>query len=155
MEAGLKLAPATRVTFEPAAEADAHALATLRVQAMRASLERVGRFDPARARARFVDAWRAEHTRHVLADGERVGCVVVRPADGGLMLDHLYVRPGFQGRGIGAAVLADVFAHADARGCGVRVGALRDSDANRFYVRHGFQLVERGEWDNYYRRPPR
>ena len=155
MEAGLTLARAARITFEPAAEADADALAALRVDAMRESLERVGRFDPTRARTRFLDAWRAEHTRHVLADGVRVGCVVVRPADGGLMLDHLYVRPGFQGRGIGAAVLADVFAHADARGCGVRVGALRDSDANRFYVRHGFQLVERGEWDNYYRRSPR
>jgi len=32
----------------------------------------------------------------------------------------------------------------------MRVGALRDSDSNRFYARHGFQLVERGEFDNYY-----
>jgi GNAT superfamily N-acetyltransferase len=155
VEAGLTRARAARVTFEPAAEADAAALAALRVDAMRESLERVGRFDPARARARFLDAWRAEHTRHVLADGQRVGCVVVRPIDGGLLLDHLYVQPGFQGRGIGAAVLSDIFAQADARGCGVRVGALRDSDANRFYARHGFQLVERTEWDNHYRRPPR
>ena len=155
MEAGLSPTCVARVSFEPAVEADAPALADLRVAAMRTSLERIGRFDAARARTRFLDAWRAEQTRHVVVDGQRVGCVVVRPIDGGLLLDHLYVHPAFQGRGIGAAVLADVFAHADARGCGVRVGALRDSDANRFYARHGFQLVERGEWDNYYRRPPR
>ncbi len=151
MEAGLS---AARVSFEPAVEADAGALAELRVAAMRASLERVARFDPARARTRFLDTWRAEHTRHVVVDGQRVGCVVLHPVDDGLLLDHLYVRPGFEGRGIGSAVLADVFAHADARGCGVRVGVLRDSDANRFYMRHGFQIVERAEWDNYYRRPP-
>jgi GNAT superfamily N-acetyltransferase len=151
VEAGLSPARGARVSFEPAAEADAHALADLRVAAMRASLEHIGRFDAARARMRFLDAWCAEQTRHVVVDGQ---CVVVRPVHGGLLLDHLYVRPGFQGRGIGAAVLADVFAHADARGCGVRVGALRDSDANRFYLRHGFQLVERGEHDNDYRRPP-
>ena len=154
MEAGLTTTRLARVSFEPAAEADAHALAELRVAAMRASLEHIGRFDPQRARTRFLDTWRADHTRHVVVDGLRVGCVVVRPIEGGLLLDHLYVRPGLQGRGIGAAVLADVFARADALGCGLRVGALRDSDANRFYARHGFQLVERGEWDNYYRRPP-
>ncbi|WP_081012134.1 GNAT family acetyltransferase, partial [Pseudomonas syringae group genomosp. 3] len=30
---------------------------------------------------------------------------------------------------------------------------LKESDSNRFYLRHGFQLVESGEFDNYYVRP--
>ena len=34
-----------------------------------------------------------------------------------------------------------------------KVGALRESDSNRFYQRHGFRLVEQGEFDNYYLRP--
>jgi GNAT superfamily N-acetyltransferase len=67
-----------------------------------------------------------------------------------LLLDHLYVRPGHQGKGIGAAVLAQVFAEADAAGLQVRVGALRGSESNRFYARHGFVQVEQGEFDNYY-----
>jgi GNAT superfamily N-acetyltransferase len=91
----------------------------------------------------------------VLADGERVGFVVVRLQDDGLLLDHLYLLPRAQGRGVGAAVLADVLARADASRLPVRVGALRGSDANRFYQRHGFELVEQGEWDNHYRRPAR
>jgi GNAT superfamily N-acetyltransferase len=150
VEAGL-----TRISFEPASDADADALADLRVAAMRESLQRVGRFDAERARTRFISTWRAEHTRQVISEGRRVGCVVVRPIDDGLLIDHLYVCPAFQGQGIGAAVLADVIAHADARGCGVRLGALRESDANRFYARHGFDLVERTEWDNLYLRPAR
>jgi hypothetical protein len=52
-------------------------------------------------------------------------------------------------------VLRDVFSSADARGQALRVSALRESDANRFYVRHGFELVERTDWDNHYRRPAR
>nr|MDP9126475.1 GNAT family N-acetyltransferase [Pseudomonadota bacterium] len=48
-----------------------------------------------------------------------------------------------------------VFASADARRRALRVGALRESDANRFYARHGFELVEHAEWDNHYRRPAR
>jgi len=121
---------------------------------MRESLERVGRFDPQRARDRFLAGFDPARTRHVLVDGRRVGFVVVRPQDDGLLLDHLYVAPLAQGRGIGAAVMADVLADADARGLPLRVGALRGSDANRFYARHGFELVEQGEWDNFYRRAP-
>jgi GNAT superfamily N-acetyltransferase len=71
-----------------------------------------------------------------------------------LELDHLYIHPGFQGRGIGSVVLRQVFAEADERGMPVLVGALKESASNRFYQRHGFALVSEGEWDNYYVRSP-
>lgn len=141
------------VSFAPAGPEDAEALALLRVEAMRASLERIGRFNLERARQRFLSSYEPGHTRHILADGRRVGFVVLRPYQGELLLDHLYVRPSAQGRGIGAAVLQHVFAQADAARLPLRVGALRESDSNRFYERHGFVLVERSEWDNHYLRP--
>lgn len=141
------------LSFAAAQASDFEALVALRIQAMRESLERIGRFDPVRARERFRSGFSPEHTRHILVGGERVGFVVVKPQSDALLLDHLYVRPGSQGQGIGAAVLAYVFAEADASALQVRVGALRDSDSNRFYARHGFQLVEQDEFDNYYVRP--
>lgn len=139
-----------QVTFKDAVASDAEPLAAIRVEAMRESLERVGRFDSQRARDRFLSTFSPAHTRHVLLSGKKVGFLVVKPEEGGLLLEHLYVRPGHQGRGIGAAVLAEVFAEADRAGCSVRVGALRESDSNRFYARHGFALVEQAEFDNYY-----
>jgi hypothetical protein len=39
---------------------------------------------------------------------------------------------------------------ANAKALPIRVGALRESDSNRFYTRHGFVLVEQGEFDNFY-----
>ncbi|AVB23280.1 GNAT family acetyltransferase [Pseudomonas avellanae] len=30
---------------------------------------------------------------------------------------------------------------------------MKKSDSNRFYIRHGFQFVKSGEFDNYYVRP--
>ena len=36
----------------------------------------------------------------------------------------------------------------------LRVGALRASAANRFYLRHGFVPDGEGEFDLYYRRAP-
>jgi GNAT superfamily N-acetyltransferase len=145
--------PGPSISFAPAGTEDAEALALLRVEAMRASLERLGRFNLERARQRFLSSFVPEHTRHIVAEGRRVGFVVVRPYQGELLLDHLYVRPSQQGRGIGAAVLQQVFAQADAARLPLRVGALRESDSNRFYERHGFVLVERSEWDNHYLRP--
>jgi GNAT superfamily N-acetyltransferase len=141
------------VQFAVAMPSDREALADLRVEAMRESLERVGRFDPARARERFLAGFVPEQTRHILVDGERVGFFVVKPHTEGLLLDHLYVRPLHQRRGIGAAVLAQVFAEAEPAGLSIRVGALRESESNEFYTRHGFIQVERSEFDNYYVRP--
>jgi GNAT superfamily N-acetyltransferase len=138
------------ITFCAAIANEGQALATLRVEAMRESLERIGRFDPVRARERFLSGFAAEYTRHIVLDGERVGFFVVKPHEQGLLLDHLYVRPDHQGKGIGAAVLTHVFAEADAAGLQVRVGALRGSESNRFYARHGFVQVEQSEFDNYY-----
>ena len=148
-------APLTPAALElvPATAADAEALVALRITAMRESLERIGRFDPQRARDRFLSTFTPEQTQHLLLQGERVGFVGVRSYQGELQLDHLYVHPAHQRRGIGAAVLARVFADADAQGLPVRVGALRGSDSNRFYQRHGFRQVEEGEWDIYYVRP--
>lgn len=143
----------TPVTLAPVAQDDLDALVTIRIEAMRESLERIGRFDPVRARERFAAGFLPAHTRHVVLGGERVGFIVVKPDADALLLDHLYVRPGSQGRGIGAAVLALVFAEADARSLPLRVGALRGSASNRFYRRHGFLLVGQGEFDTYYLRP--
>lgn len=138
------------VSFAPVQASDADALASLRLDAMRESLERVGRFDPARARARLLDGFSPEHTHWIVEGGERVGFFVLRPENKGLLLDHFYIRPACQGRGLGAAALHAIFLEADARQCELRVGALRESDSNRFYVRHGFRLVRREEFDNYY-----
>jgi GNAT superfamily N-acetyltransferase len=147
--------PGPSVALKPALQSDFEDLAALRIEAMRASLERVGRFDPVRARERLRSGFLPAHTHHIEVDGERVGFVMTRPQGDHVLLDHLYVHPRAQGKGIGGAVLAQILAEADLHALMVRVAALRDSDSNRFYARYGFQLVEQGEFDNFYVRPGR
>ena len=144
-----------RVTFEPVVRDDAEALVALRIAAMRESLERIGRFDAQRARRRFLDSFEPVLTRHVVVGGARVGFVVVRPQGDGLLLDHLYLLPSAQASGVGSEVLAHVLADADARRLPVRVIALREGAANRFYQRHGFELESHAEWDSFHVRQPR
>lgn len=142
------------VTLEPADEADAAALAEGRVAAMRESLERLGRFDPERARQRFLQGFVAAETWHVRAGGRRVGVLVLRRGADGLRLDHLYIWPEHQGRGLGAAVLRQVAAQADRERLPVRLTALKGSRSNGFYRRHGYRPAGESEWDLHYQRPP-
>lgn len=143
------------VTLVQAVETDFEELVALRIAGMRESLERIGRFDPVRARERFRANFSAPHTRHVISNGLKVGFVVVIPAQDQLLLEHLYIRPGNQGQGIRAAVLTHIFKEADDQSMPLRVGALRGSDSIRFYLCNGFEFLAEEEWDIYYLRPGR
>lgn len=136
----------------PVTEADFDTLLAIRIEAMRDCLERLGRFDPERARARLRATFRPDHTWFIERDGARIGFYAVRPDGDGLRLDHLYVVPAAQGLGVGGQVLGRLLQDADRRGLPVSVGALRGSDSNRFYRRHGFAQVSESEWDIEYLR---
>jgi GNAT superfamily N-acetyltransferase len=139
-------------SFEPVADDDFEPMLALRIAALRESLERLGRFDPARARERLQAGFAPEYMRHIVADGERIGFLTLRPAaDGTLRIEHLYIRPGCQNRGAGAWALEQAKAQALAAGQDLTLAALKQSDANRFYLRHGFAVVEEQEFDIEYR----
>lgn len=145
----------TDLKLTPAGEDDFDALLSLRLAAMRESLEKVGRFDPQRARERLSRGYLPAYTRHILKDGSLVGFVVLVPREHDWLLDHLYIHPSAQGEGVGSWVLTQVLKEADAQHKAVSVTALKHSDANRFYLRHGFVLQAEGEWDLYYLRAAR
>jgi GNAT superfamily N-acetyltransferase len=138
------------LSLEPVVDADFEAMLALRVAALRESLERLGRFDPAVARARLRSQFRPEWMQHLVLDGERVGFFSVEPGAGELRLHHLYLLPGAQGQGIGAWVLDQV----KSRGLPITLAALQGSRANNFYVRHGFKVVEVQAFDTEYRWEP-
>ena len=136
--------------LEDVIEADFDVLAGLRIAAMRDSLERIGRFDATRARERLRKSFSPQSTQFIVLGGKRIGFYALRECDGHLALDHLYIHPEHQGRGIGSAVLRLLLAKADLKGLAIKVGALRGSDSNRFYQRHGFRKISEDEWDIYY-----
>ena len=151
-------------SFVPVTEVDFDELVALRIATMRPSLERVGRFNPQTATARFRKTFRPADTRRIVVDGVGAGCVGfwVEPLDAAgvdqscaMRIEHFYIAAPFQGQGLGGAVLQRLFESAPEGVALFRVGALRDSDANRFYRRHGFVTVSEDEWDIAYERPRR
>lgn len=146
------MAPA--FVFAPAAESDFETLVALRIAALRESLERLGRFDPARARARFRATFDPATLRLVRVDGELAGCIALSRRDDAFEIEHFFVYPERQKSGLGSAVLAAILAETDAAGVAVRLGVLKHSDAARFYQRHGFKHTHSEEWDDYFERQP-
>ncbi len=140
----------SRVKFAPAAESDFEQLLAVRIAAMRESLERIGRFDPARARQRLQETFALAATWWIYLDGEPIGFYVFRRDDDGYHLDHLYIDPPCQGMGIGSLVMARLIAEANGERLPIYVGALQQSDANRFYQRHAFEKLREEQWDVYY-----
>jgi len=142
-------------TLSPVVVADFEGMVALRIEALRPSLERLGRFDPVRARERLAAGFKPEHMRHIVLAGERIGFITLCPdADAvtpALHLDHLYILPACQDQGIGTWALDWVKTTGGAQGCDVTLSALKLSDANRFYLRHGFVQVDESEFDLDYR----
>lgn len=142
--------------FAPAQASDLEALTELRLAVMAESFNRIGRFNPDRARAWFAETYRPETTRLIMVEGETAGCVAFYEVESGVLkLEHFYLDPRWQGRGLGTAILDGLLAEADAMGARVILTVLRQSDAQRLYDRRGFVETGRDDLDVYMARPPR
>lgn len=124
--------------LRPSAPTDAMWISDLRALVLRDDLERLGRFDAVRVRRRFIDAFDPALTRVIVADGVDVGSIAMRPEadESAVWVEHFYLHPEQQGRGIGSGVLAEVLA--ENAGRRIRLNVLKGSPARRLYERHGF-----------------
>ncbi|WP_157670554.1 GNAT family N-acetyltransferase [Chitinibacter sp. GC72] len=128
-------------------EADFEELLAIRIAAMRESLERIGRYDPERARQRLRANFEPTASQKIVVANQVVGFYALREEEQAYALDHLYLLPQWQGQGIGSAVLTHIRQQCSSSSKPIRLAALRDSDSNRFYQRHGFIAVAESEWD--------
>ena len=139
-------------SLRPASEADFEALLDLSVRVMREHLDRLGRFDPDRRRARMRAAFDGGGMQVLAAEDGTAGCIGVEPGAEVVELHSLYLEPARQGRGFGAAVVAHVLAQHPGRA--FRIEVLKQSPARRFWERQGFVLVDEQPYDWVLARPP-
>lgn len=148
------MTPAAAFSLEPARAGDFESLLALRLRAMRDSLMQLGRYDEARSRERLAAGFDPALTQWIVVDGRRGGFFVLKRLSHALRLEHFYIDPALQNRGVGSAVLEAICSDADAALLPVELCALKGSPANRFYLRHGFVHVGDGPWDHDYVRVP-
>lgn len=139
--------------WRPGSVGDGPALAELRAEVLRDSLERLDRYDEMRVRERFLEGFAPANT-HVLADATPVGSIALRPSSQGFWLEHFYLSSRLQGAGLGSGVLRRIVSAADAAGAVLWLNVLQRSDARRLYERHGFVLDHEDPVDVFLRRDP-
>lgn len=117
---------------------------------MKPGLEAVGRYDERRVRNRFLDTFMPADTWKIVLNHILVGFFAYRDNHDHLYLDHLYIHPDFQNQKIGRAVIAHLSRAAAEKMIPLRLGALRNSPANHFYLSNGFKKIGEGEFDIFY-----
>ncbi|MFD0415308.1 GNAT family N-acetyltransferase [Streptomyces sp. NPDC127108] len=140
--------------IRPASTADVEPVAELRAVALRADLERLGRYDEQRVRQRLRDGFAPAHTWVIEVDGLFAGCVSLRPGEDAHWLEHFYLAPHLQGSGIGTAMLRELLERCDREGTVVRLNVLQGSRAQRLYERLGFTRETADPVDVFMVRPP-
>lgn len=131
----------TDVKFAHATADDLERLVELRLIAMRPSLEAIGRFNPERARQRFVNEFESEHTRLIFDKNRLIGCFALLPRKDHLHLSHFYLHPDMQGKGIGRLVMKDILGAATALKLPIKLITLNESPAIGFYKALGFAVT--------------
>ena len=84
--------------------------------------------------------------------GELVGFYAVDHQGDCLYLDHLYVEPKWQSKGVGGLIMKRMIDESERAELPLRLGALKESRSNAFYRKWGFRVIREEEWDVYYER---
>jgi GNAT superfamily N-acetyltransferase len=140
--------------LRPASVADVEAVAELRAVVLRDDLERLGRYDEQRVRQRLRDGFDPTHTWIIEVAGAFTGCVALRAAEDAHWLEHFYLSPQLQGRGIGSGVLRELLERCDRNSIPVRLNVLLGSPARKLYERHGFTVETEDPVDVFMVREP-
>jgi len=81
----------------------------------------------------------------IVVDREDVGVLEVERSPGRIYLSRIEIRPGFQNRGIGSAVVRDLVAEGRRRRRAVLLHVFKINPAHRLYRRLGFRVVDEDE----------
>ncbi|WP_141433503.1 GNAT family N-acetyltransferase [Bacillus sp. 03113] len=129
-----------QITLRQSQNSDVETIANLRAIVLRNDLTRLGRFDEEKVRQRFRNAFDPVHTWIIEVDSSLIGCVAFKPTSEQYFLEHFYIHPNYQGRGIGSQVLKYLLEQHDVKGKCVTLNVLQGSSARRLYERFGFKV---------------
>jgi ribosomal protein S18 acetylase RimI-like enzyme len=142
--------PFIDIELHEAKTEDLDQLVKIRIAAMRESLEKIGRFDAARARARLTQDFQTKYTTCLIYKTNIIGFIISKQENEEIVINHLYVLPQFQNRGIGKFVLDKIIEQGKNERRNIKLMALKESRANNFYLNNGFKYLNSIEYDNVY-----
>jgi len=91
-------------SLHPASIADKERLAELRMEVMEADIKRHA-IEPERVYQRFMEKFDPETTFIIKSEDQFMGCISIVPGEGEHHLRHFYLKPEYQGNGLGSEIL--------------------------------------------------
>jgi GNAT superfamily N-acetyltransferase len=129
------------ISTRPAVASDAEFVNALTRETMRPYVEATWPSADEREDYYRLNRFRQDETEIIQVDGADAGRITLTRHPGCLVLEEIHVAPGFQGRGIGEAVIRKVLAEADDRRIPTELKVLKKNPAQKLYLRLGFVTV--------------
>ena len=103
-------------------------------------------------RAKLAETYDIAATSIIIFGGRDIGWMAVQRRRDHIELEHLYLEPSHQSRGIGSAILRSLIAEGDACRLPLRLATAKMNPARRLYERLGFIEVDADDFKVYLER---
>lgn len=101
-----------------------------------------GKWDDAEVLQRFGENIRSGNLRIIERGATPLGIQLVEREPDHIALQQIFLRPAYQGKGIGTELVRRLMAESEALGLPLRLRVLRVNPAQRLYLRLGFRVVD-------------
>ena len=136
------------VVLRPATPADEQFVYDVKKEALGPYITEVFGWDE-EAQMRFhMEEYQMENSYIILETTHSIGWLAFHQEGEVLVIDHLYLLPESQGKGVGKQLLSFVLETADRNENRVQLGVLKVNPARRLYERCGFTII--GENEHFY-----
>ena len=116
---------------------DCERLYRIQSQSMKPYVEQIWGWNESFQEERFRQGFDPDKTRIVLSNEREIGFLRVTEKKEVVFIEQIYITPEYQGRGIGTALVREVFS----RNLPVELSVLKlNTDARRLYERLGFRV---------------
>jgi GNAT superfamily N-acetyltransferase len=132
----------TEIHLRPAAQQDGPFLYHLVKTTMQGYVAQTWGWDEEWQQTYFWAHFDPADRQIIVRDGQDIGVFTVEEHVDALFIDQIYILPGYQGQGIGTALIRSVLQRGAELGLPVRLRVLRVNPARRLYERLGFVVTE-------------
>jgi len=133
------------VTLRPATQQDGPFLYRLLKATMQEYVAQTWGWDEEWQQAYFWARFDPAHRQIIVRDGQDIGVLTVEEHADEILLSQIYILPGYQGQGVGTALIRSVLQRGAALRLPVRLRVLKVNPARRLYERLGFAVTAETE----------
>jgi ribosomal protein S18 acetylase RimI-like enzyme len=129
-------------SLRQATDSDYDFLYQLKVTCLKEYITATWGWDESYQKEHFARNFNPKNSQIILVANVEVGELSAQDLEDELFLSRILIKPEYQERGLGTALIEDLQKQAEARKVPVTLQVLKVNPAHRLYQRLGFQIVE-------------